>query len=161
MNFENIKARLIRDSKVDTLWLNEAKWRQENESWLDISFSIAVRTLAALKAQKMSQKTLSEKIGCTPQYINKLLKGTENLQLETIFKLENALHIKLIEVPRNETYIGYSLKANTSNSINIGNKVLIEKTEETLSAVIINLKRKYEATPVITPLDNNVYQMAI
>jgi len=38
-------------------------------------------------------------MGVTPQYINKIVKGKENLTLETIAKIEKALGITLIEVP--------------------------------------------------------------
>jgi hypothetical protein len=38
-------------------------------------------------------------MGCSPQYVNKLLKGSENLTLETICKMEKVLQIKLIETP--------------------------------------------------------------
>lgn len=41
-------------------------------------------------------------MGCSPQYVNKLLKGQENLQIETIFKIGKILGLKLIEVPKIE-----------------------------------------------------------
>lgn len=92
-------------------WLAKAKWREENQHWLDISFAISVKILAAFRANKKtesfpkSQKELAEAMDCSPQYVNKLLKGTENLQLETISKIESILNIKLIEVPQFETII--------------------------------------------------------
>ena len=46
-----------------------------------------------------TKKELAEIMHCSPQYINKLLKGTENLQLETIIKIEQILNTNLIEVP--------------------------------------------------------------
>lgn len=92
-------------------WLDKAIYREENEAWLDISFAIAVKILAAFRANKKtglfpkSQKELAEAMDCSPQYVNKLLKGTENLQLETITKIGSILNIKLIEVPQFETTI--------------------------------------------------------
>ncbi len=41
-------------------------------------------------------------MGVTPQYINKVVKGRENLSLETISKIEKALEISLVEVPEYE-----------------------------------------------------------
>ena len=38
-------------------------------------------------------------MGVSAQYINKIVKGSENLSLETISKIERALNIRLIEVP--------------------------------------------------------------
>ena len=39
----------------------------------------------------------------SPQYINKVVKGNENLTLETISKIESVLGITLIEIPSFET----------------------------------------------------------
>lgn len=41
----------------------------------------------------------------TPQYVNKIVKGKENLSLETIWKIEEALGINLISVNSNVQYI--------------------------------------------------------
>jgi transcriptional regulator with XRE-family HTH domain len=35
-------------------------------------------------------------MGCTQQYVSKILKGKENMSLETLSKLEDALGISLI-----------------------------------------------------------------
>jgi transcriptional regulator with XRE-family HTH domain len=48
----------------------------------------------------MSQKELAERIGVSPQQVSKIVKGNENLTLETISKLEAALGVPLIEVCR-------------------------------------------------------------
>ena len=45
----------------------------------------------------MSQKQLAEKMNCSPQYISKVLRGRENLSLETLAKIENALEISIIK----------------------------------------------------------------
>ena len=36
-------------------------------------------------------------MGCTPQYVSRLLKGEKNLSLETISKLENALNVAILQ----------------------------------------------------------------
>ena len=89
---------IIENSAFDQGWHDDATWRQENKKWLDLSFAIALRILTELKSKSISQVKLAEMVGCTPQYINKVLKGTENLQLETIIKIENALETSLIYV---------------------------------------------------------------
>jgi transcriptional regulator with XRE-family HTH domain len=48
----------------------------------------------------MTQKALAENIGVSPQYINKVLNGQENLSLQTIAKLSDALNIELISFPK-------------------------------------------------------------
>lgn len=106
---KNIENFLKHVSKKDSGWLEKAKWRQENEDWLDISFSIAVRVASTLNANKKAhvfpktQVELAEALGCSAQYVNKLLKGQEKLQIDTICKIGRILGIKLIEVPKMET----------------------------------------------------------
>ena len=77
-------------------WIDKAKERQENKAWLNHSQKIAVKVLRTLREMKMKQKELAEKIGVSPQQISKIIKGKENLTLETISKLENALNVNLI-----------------------------------------------------------------
>jgi len=92
-------------------WLEKAKYRQENQDWLDISFSIAIKILSVLRANKKkaifpkNQKELAEVLDCTPQYISKLLKGTEKLNIETISKIQKALNITIIDLGLNRTKI--------------------------------------------------------
>lgn len=99
MSLESIKQRLFAQSIKDSKWLEQAKWRAENEAWLDISFSIALMIGRWLRANGITQKELAERLGYSPQYVSKILKGSENLTLETITKIEKVLGIKLIEVP--------------------------------------------------------------
>ena len=47
-------------------------------------------------AANLSQKALAERMNCTQQYVSKILKGTENMSLDTLTKLEDALGIRLI-----------------------------------------------------------------
>jgi len=89
-------------SKEPSVLLNNIKLYEANEEWLDKSALIALKILRKLREIQLSQKELAEKIGVSPQYINKIVKGKENLSLETISKIENALCIKLIEIPSNE-----------------------------------------------------------
>lgn len=84
-------------------WLEKAEYRQENQDWLEISFSIAVKILSVLRTNRKkslfpkNQKELAEALHCTPQYVSKLLKGTEKLNIETISKIQKALDIIIIE----------------------------------------------------------------
>ena len=101
---------ILENSAFDQGWYEDAKWRQENKKWLDLSFTIALRILTELKAKSISQIKLAEMVGCTPQYINKVLKGTENLQLETIVKIENALETSLINVAGGNSFTSTTKK---------------------------------------------------
>lgn len=56
----------------------------------------------------MTQKELADKLNCSQQYVSLLLKGAENLTLETIAKIEEALDFRLITVSDvSETVGGY------------------------------------------------------
>jgi len=80
-------------------WREKAQWRKDNRDWLRKSSRIAVAVLEALKGNPdMNQKILAEKMGVSSQYISKIVKGQENLSLQTICKLESALGITLVEV---------------------------------------------------------------
>ena len=75
-----------------------ARWRRENREWLRMSQSIALQVLDYLHNAGLTQKELAERMGVSPAYIAKLVKGSENLSLETICKLHEALGIKLVYV---------------------------------------------------------------
>lgn len=100
-NSNNMKqqSKLDRIAVPDTEWIKEAEYRQENFYWLRMSGQIALAVLRTLRKKEMSQKDLAELMGCSPQYISKIVRGSENLTLETICKLEKVLQIKLIETP--------------------------------------------------------------
>ncbi len=90
-------------SDESSRWLEKAKWREANKLWLDKSAKIAIIILREIRKQKdtngMSQKKLAEMLNVSPQYVNKVVRGQENLSLETICKIEKALSISLIDVP--------------------------------------------------------------
>ena len=85
---------LASDKKSD--WILDAEKRNENKEWLKHSQMIALKVLSSLKANKMTQRDLAAKMNMKPQQVNKIVKGKENLTLETISKLEKALDINLI-----------------------------------------------------------------
>lgn len=80
-------------------WVSKARWSRVNRDWLRKSAAISIRILFRLKEQGRTQKELADVLGITPQQVNKFAKGQENLTLETICKLENALGVPLIEIP--------------------------------------------------------------
>ncbi len=85
-------------SKETSDWEQEALQRQAESGWRMKSAAIALQILRRLRMQKLSQKQLAELVGVTPQYINKIVKGAENLSLETITKLEVALGKSLVTI---------------------------------------------------------------
>lgn len=82
-------------SETPSKWREEAQWRRENHDWLRYSQRIAI-LLFYMKREGLTQAAMAERIGCTQQYVSKLLKGTENLTNETIAKIERATNQKLM-----------------------------------------------------------------
>ena len=83
-------------SETPSKWREEAVWRRDNKAWLRHSQHIAVLVLSYMKREKITQSTMAERLNCTQQYVSKILRGTENMSLETITKLEVAIGTQLI-----------------------------------------------------------------
>ena len=77
-------------------WRKNAEWRMANKPWLRYSQQIAMMMLDRMEERHMSQKQLSELMGCSQQYVSKVLKGQENLSLETLSKIERCLNLQII-----------------------------------------------------------------
>lgn len=117
-------------SQEPSKWIEQADFYESNKEWLDKSALIAIKILSTLRSQSFTQKELAESIGVSPQYINKVVKGYENLSLETICKIERALGITLIAVPAYEasqvivnsfSAVPYSITRNESKPIGSDN----------------------------------------
>lgn len=83
-------------SATPSKWRENAEWRMENKSWLRYSQHIAMMMLDKMEELGMTQKRLSELMGCSQQYVSKVLKGQENLSLETLTKIERCLQISIL-----------------------------------------------------------------
>lgn len=95
-----IKDKLTsRISNKKSNWLEQAEYYEKNKDWLDKSALIALKILRHLRANNITQKDLAKSLDVSPQYINKIVKGKENLSLETICKIERVINVNLIEIP--------------------------------------------------------------
>jgi transcriptional regulator with XRE-family HTH domain len=92
-NLNNLAELAKNNNALETI-----KNRVNNRKWLKYSQSVALIVLDELDRQNSSQKELAIKLGTSPQYINKLLKGKEKLNIETISKLETALNINILTI---------------------------------------------------------------
>lgn len=103
MNNKTITDILDQMATQDSTWIAAAKSRQENKEWHDRSARIAIRILTQLRDNKKmekyptNQKELAELMRVSPQQINKIVKGNENLTLETIARLEALLQTPLLD----------------------------------------------------------------
>ena len=78
-------------------WREKAEWRNANKSWLRCSQRIAMMMLDKMEELGLTQKSLAERMGCSQQYVSRVLKGTEKLSIESISKIETALELKILE----------------------------------------------------------------
>ena len=85
------------ESSTPSRWKEDVEWRKTNREWLRYSQYIAIRMLSRMDELHITQTVLAEKMGCSQQYISKVLKGKENLSLETISKIESALDMDLVK----------------------------------------------------------------
>lgn len=94
---EIIKRLKRHGSSVPSKWRENAEWRMANKAWLRYSQCIAMMMLDKMEEDGLTQTAVAEKMGCSQQYISRMLKGTENLSIETISKIESTLGIKILE----------------------------------------------------------------
>ena len=53
--------------------------------------------MQAMDEQSVTQVELARRMGCSQQYVSNLLKGSSNMTLETISRIEEALDIDIVE----------------------------------------------------------------
>jgi ribosome-binding protein aMBF1 (putative translation factor) len=85
-------------SPVKTKTYQRIKDRIANKPHLETSQAIAIKVLEKLDELGWSQKELALKMGVSPQQISKIVRGTENLTLESLVKIEKVLGIQLLVV---------------------------------------------------------------
>lgn len=85
-------------SETPSSFLDEAMWRRENASWLRWSRQLAVILIGYMQDNGMKRADLASKLGVSPQYVSKLLSGTENLSFKSIANIEDKLGITCLSV---------------------------------------------------------------
>lgn len=83
-------------STTPSRWREEAEERRANKSWLKHSRDIAMKILVKMHDEGITQSQLADRMGCKQQQVSKILKGRENLTLDTISKIEGALQIRIL-----------------------------------------------------------------
>ena len=93
---ETVKRLRQHQSSTPSQWRERANWRIENKSWLRHSQKIAMMMLDKMEALGLTQRALAERMGCSQQYVSRILKGHENLSIETMCKIEEALDLVIL-----------------------------------------------------------------
>jgi transcriptional regulator with XRE-family HTH domain len=98
---DNFKQKISEiTSSEKSKWKDFVRINKENPWLKHYSYKIAQTILYFIEKNKdLSQVKLANILDVKPQQINKIVKGKENLTLETIYKLSKALNVELIVVP--------------------------------------------------------------
>jgi len=92
-NKENFLALV---SHHDTTLIKDVEHRVNNRAMLQQSMHIAMKILVRLDELGWSQKDLAQKMNVSPQQVNKIVRGKQNLTLDTIVKLQQVLDIAIL-----------------------------------------------------------------
>jgi DNA-binding XRE family transcriptional regulator len=92
-NKENFLA-IVSKETPDTLEKN--KDRIKNRAMLRESQQIAMKVLKKLDELGWTQKDLAKAMDVSPQQVNKIVKGQENLTIETQIKLQTILNVPVL-----------------------------------------------------------------
>lgn len=103
-------------SATPSKWREAAEWRRKNEKWLKYARVITMKTMQAMDKQSVTQSILAKRMGCSQQYVSNLLKGSSNMTLETIARIETALNIDLIGSALGGLVDGYDSAESSSRS---------------------------------------------
>jgi len=76
-------------------FVDDAKWRQENASWLKQSQRVACTIMEYMQNQHFSRNDVAEKLRVSPQYVSRILSGKMNFTLKTISLIEERLGLEL------------------------------------------------------------------
>ncbi len=84
-------------SASPSTFAEEAKWRQENEVWLKWSQGIAMKIIDYMQEHQLSRADVAAHLGCSPQYVSKILSGRTNFSFKSIAEIEQRLGIQFME----------------------------------------------------------------
>lgn len=84
-------------SSEPSAFAEEAKWRQDNEVWLKWSQGIAMKIIDYMQEHKLSRADIASRLGCSPQYVSKILSGHTNFSFKSIAEMEKCLNIRIME----------------------------------------------------------------
>ncbi len=99
MTFNLVKLASLAETRSDDAKI-KAQFRRENRDWIRMSQDIALNLHYYMRKEQLTQRELAKKLGVSAVYINKLLKGSENLTLETISKIQKALGQQIITIEK-------------------------------------------------------------
>jgi transcriptional regulator with XRE-family HTH domain len=114
--------------------------RIKNRAMLRESQNIALKVLDKLEEIRWSQRKLAKEMGVTPQQITKIVKGQENLTLETQIKLQSILKIPILA----SYYENIEEKSVSEVAITATERYFAPKTRVNLADKILLAKKEFK-----------------
>ena len=87
---------LSKVSSCDNTWITENDFKLLNPEEIKLRASIALELRRYMKDNSLKQSDLAKQLSVSPQYVNKILRGRENLTLHTFFRLNSVLNLNLV-----------------------------------------------------------------
>lgn len=129
-------------TKTATRWKDRAKQDRSNRRNVSRAQAFALELMDYMDNHKLKQTDLADKMGVTPQQVNKILRAKANLTFETLDKIADALEVnisspKIVKIARSNTPI-------THHAMQVVHKSKHIRPEE-----ILNSKRVIKKNPVL------------
>ncbi|MDE5902182.1 MAG: helix-turn-helix domain-containing protein [Muribaculaceae bacterium] len=98
MDDKTIQFLKAHESAIPSGFTEEANWRRENAGWLRWSRQMAATLMGYMQIHGMKRADLAARLGVSPQYVSRLLSGTENLSFKSIANIEDKLGISCLSM---------------------------------------------------------------
>lgn len=147
---------LISKEKSNTVSRNSD--RIKNRARLRESQDIALKVLNKLNDLGWSQRKLAEELNVTPQQVNKIVKGKENLTLETQVKLQQVLNIPILASYYENKVQAFSFE----DVLNFNVEIPLNQTLNYSGTSFYKeqFKRAFSVEPLMVAVKESNYQMA-
>jgi len=130
--------------------------RIKNRAMLRESQNIALKVLEKLEEIRWSQRKLAKEMGVTPQQITKIVKGQENLTLETQIKLQSILKIPILA----SYYENIEEKRVSEVAITATERYFAPKTRVNLADKILLAKKEFKMEYNVVSEEYNYYELS-
>lgn len=100
MNEDKVNKFKALISDNESSFVEESKVIVANEEWLLASAGVIFMLMDFMASQspKMKKVQLAKELGVSAQYVGKLLRGEENLTLQTLTKIAHVMNLTLMEL---------------------------------------------------------------
>jgi transcriptional regulator with XRE-family HTH domain len=108
---------LVARAEPDTAWKKLSNDHTEHREHNRLAFQVATRVLIYLKEEGKTKAWLADRMSVSAQHVGKILKGGQNMTLETVGKLAEATGLTLLEVPAAESPTRAPLRKNIHDGL--------------------------------------------